>query len=176
MAHFPLLTGGPHFLGSNAHVPKSAVTLLDVRTNRCFHCYRFLGQHLQARALSAIVLLFVAEQSLELSKLLSHVLGYMWVFGDTRVSSSLALSLRGFELALPVHGLPFHSGTSRGVRGCGMSTGEYRRRIRPEGCRTGAALLSLKVPREASSLKLFREQVNPQKSSQDSRCGNPTQR
>ena len=32
------------------------------------------------------------------------------------------------------------------------------------------------VPREASSLKLLREQVNPQKSSQDSRCGNPTQR
>ena len=32
------------------------------------------------------------------------------------------------------------------------------------------------VPREASSLKLLREKVNPQKSSQDSRCGNPTQR
>ena len=32
------------------------------------------------------------------------------------------------------------------------------------------------VPREASSLKLLRERVNPQKSSQDSRCGNPTQR
>ena len=87
VAHFPLLTGGPHFLGSIAHVPKSAMTLLDVRTNRCFQCYRFLGQHLQARALSATVLLFVAEQSLELSKLLSHVLGYRSVFGDTRVSS-----------------------------------------------------------------------------------------
>ena len=75
-----------------------------------------------------------------------------------------------------VHGLSFHSGTLRGVRGRGISTGEYRRRIRPEGGRAGAALLSLKVPREASSLKLLREKVNPQKSSEDSRCGNPTQR
>ena len=77
-------------------------------------------------------------------------------------------------------------------------TSEYRRRIRPVGGRTGAARLSLRVPRgglfpeappgegraqavdqvprEASSLKLLREKVNPQKSSQDSRCGNPTQR
>ena len=41
----------------------------------------------------------------------------------------------------------------------GVWTGEYRRRIRPEGGRTGAALLSLKVSREASSLKLLREKV-----------------
>ena len=42
---------------------------------------------LPGRALSAIVLLFVTEQSLELSKLLSHVLGYVWVFADARVLS-----------------------------------------------------------------------------------------
>ena len=78
----------------------------------------------------------------------------------------------------------------------GVWTGVYRRRIRPEGGRTGAALFESpqgglfpeappgegraqavdQVPREASSLKLLREKVNPQKSSQDSRCGNPTQR
>ena len=113
--------GGPHFLGSNAQVHKSTMTLLVVWTNKCFQCSGFLGQHL---LLQAIVLPFVAEQSLELSKLSSRVLGYVWVFGDTRVLSWLALSLRGFELALPEHGPPFHSGTLRGVRGCGFSTGE----------------------------------------------------
>ena len=67
---------------------------------------------------------------------------------------------------------PFHSGTLRGVRGRGTSTGVYRRRIRPVGGRTGAVLFKSNGPQGG----LFpdappEEKVNPQKSSQDSRCG-----
>ena len=74
----------------------------------------------------------------------------------------------GFQFA-GVHGLSFHSGTLRGVRGRGISTGEYREEFAQRAAALERLFLCLKVPREASSLKLLREKVNPQKSSQDSR-------
>ena len=81
--HFPLLSRVSYLLGPEEHLPENTATVLVVCSNGCFHCPRFVGQLMQAQALSVNLLPIIAEESFrfpseqwyqELSRLSPHLL------------------------------------------------------------------------------------------------------